>query len=57
MNQLNIEDFMKIKFESDDDLPLCKTFKFLDIIIAAAAVLEKNDKYPQTFLHECAYKL
>ena len=57
MNQLNIEDFMKIKFESDDDLPLCKTFKFLDMIIAAAAVLEKNDKYPQTFLHECAYNL
>ena len=49
---------MKIKFESDDDLPLCKTFNILDMITAAAAVLEKNGKYhPQTFLHECAYKL
>ena len=49
---------MKIKFESDDDLNLCKTFNILDMIIAAASVLEKNGKYyPQTFLHECAYKL
>ena len=56
--QINKEDFMKIKFESDDDLPLCKTFNILDMITAAAAVLEKNGKYhPQTFLHECAYKL
>ena len=29
---------MKIKFESDDDLPLSKTFNVLDIIIVAASV-------------------
>ena len=52
------KDFMKIKFESDDDLNLHKAFNILDMIIAAASVLEKNGKYyPQTFLHECAYKL
>ena len=33
---------MKIKFESDDDLPLGKTFNILNIIIAVASVLEKN---------------
>ena len=49
---------MKIRFESDDDLPLVKTFSISDTIIVAASVLEKNGKYyPQIFLHECAYKL
>ena len=52
------KDFMKIKFESDDDLPLSKTFNILDMIIDVASALEKNGKYyPQTFLHEYAYKL
>ena len=36
---------MKIKFESDHDLPLGETFIVLDMINAAAPVLEKNCKY------------
>ena len=49
---------MKIKFESDNDLPLGKTLNIVDMIIVVASVLEKNGKYyPQIFLHECAYKL
>ena len=49
---------MKTRFESDDDLPLDKTFSISDMIIVAASVLEKNGKYyPQFFAHECAYKL
>ena len=48
---------MKIKFESDKHLPLCKTFNIVDIIVVAS-VLEKNGKYyPQIFVHECTYKL
>ena len=51
------KDFMKIKFESDDDLPLDKTFNIPDVIIVIASVLEKNGKYyPQIFLRECADK-
>ena len=51
------KDFMKIRFESDDDLPLGKIFNIVDIIVAAY-VLEKNGKYhPQFFLHEWADKL
>ena len=43
---------MKIKFESDDDLPFGKKFNILDIIILVASVLEINDKYyPQVFLY------
>ena len=41
--------FMKIKFESDDDLPLGKTFNTTDMIIAVASVLESKGKYPQFF--------
>ena len=49
---------MKIKFESNDDLPLGKTFHILDMIVVVASVLEKDGKfYPLIFLHKCAYKL
>ena len=49
---------MKTRFESDDDLPLDKTFSISDMIIVAGSVLEKNSKYyPQNLLHEYAYKL
>ena len=41
---------MKIRFESDDDLPLGKTFIIVGMVIVAASVLEKNGKYyPQFF--------
>ena len=33
------KDFMKINFESDDNLPLGKTFNIIDMIIAVATVL------------------
>ena len=36
---------MKIRFESDDDLSLGKTFNIPDMIIVTASVLEKNVKY------------
>ena len=52
------EDFMKIKFESNNDLSLGKTFNLLDMIIVVVSVLEKKCKYyPQIILHESAYKL
>ena len=50
--------FMKIRFESDDHLVLGKIFNIVDMINVVVSVLEKNAKYyPQSFLHECAYKL
>ena len=39
------KDFMKIRFESVDDFLSSKTFNILDMIIAAASVLERNGKY------------
>ena len=45
------KDFIKIKFESDDDLPLSKTLNILDVIFVAVPVLEKDGKYyPKIFL-------
>ena len=39
------KDFMKIRFESVDDFLSSETFNILDMIIAAASVLERNGKY------------
>ena len=40
---------MKIRFESDVDLPLGKTFDILDMIIAVASALEKMVNIIQNF--------
>ena len=48
------KDFMKIKFNSDDNLPLNKTLKLQNITINIRSVFEDNGKYyPQVFLDEC----
>ena len=44
------KDFMKIRFQSDGNLPLGETFSISDMIIAAVFVFEKNSKfYAQMF--------
>ena len=46
------KEFMNIKFESDEDFLLSKTFNIFDMIIVAPFFLEKNDRYySETFLH------
>ena len=52
------EKYMKIKFNSDDELPLSKTIEIPSMIIVVRAVFHKNNKYyPQDFLGESLYKL
>ena len=52
------KDYMKIKFNSDDDLPLNKQLKFTSLTIIITTVFEEDGKYyPQMFLHECLYEL
>ena len=52
------ENYMKIKFNSDDKLPLNKTIEISRMIIAVRAIfLENNKYYPLVFLDECLYKL
>ena len=51
------KDFMKIRFESDHDLPLGKILNIPSLIIATRSVFqEDNNYYPQVYLHECLYK-
>ena len=52
------KDFMKIKFNSDDNLPLNKILKIHICTIVIRFVFEEDGKYyPQVFLDECLYEL
>ena len=45
------KDFIKIRFESDDNLPLGKILS-----IPGSVFQEGNKYYSQVLLHECVYK-
>ena len=52
------EKYMKIKFNSDDELLLNKKIEIPSMIIVVRAVFHENNKYyPQFFLDECLYEL
>ena len=52
------KDYMKIKFNSDDDLPLNKPLKFHLMTITIRRVFEEDGKrYPQVFLDDALYEL
>ena len=49
---------MKIKFDSDDELPLNKMVEIPTVIIVVRAVFQENNKfYPHVFLNECLCKI
>ena len=49
---------MKIKSNSDDDLPLNKQLKLKNMIITIRSVFEEDGKlYPQVFLDDTLYEL
>ena len=49
---------MKIKFNSDDSLPLNKIVKFCVLTIIIRNVFEKYGKYySQIFLDDCLYEI
>ena len=49
---------MKIKFNSDDDLPLNKLLKFHNMTIIIRSVFEEDGKlYAQVFLDDTLYEL
>ena len=52
------KDYMKTKFNSDDDLPLNKSLKFHLMTITIRSVFEEDGKlYPQVFLDDTLYEL
>ena len=52
------KDYMKIKFDSDDDLSLNKPLKFHAVTITIRSVFEEDGKlYLQLFLDNTLYEL
>ena len=52
------KDYMKIKFNSDDNLPLNKPLKFHNMTITVRSVFKEDGKlYPQVFLENTLYEL
>ena len=52
------KDYMKIKFNSDDDLPLNKQLKFHNMTITIRSVFEEDGKlYPQVFVDDTLHEL
>ena len=50
------KNYMKIKIDSDDNLPLYKVLKFHALTVIIRSVFERDGKYyPQIFLDECLY--
>ena len=50
--------YMKIKFSSDDELPLSNPLKFHAMTIIIRSVFEEDDKlYPENFLGVALYEL
>ena len=52
------KDFMKIKFNSNENLPLNKILKLHNFTVVVRPVFQEDNKYyPQDFLDECLYEL
>ena len=52
------KDYMKIKFDSNDNLPLNKILKFRVLTNFIKNIFEKDGKcYPQIFLDDCLYEV
>ena len=52
------KDYTKIKFNSDDNLPLDKSLKFYSTTVTIRCIFKEDNKlYPQVFLDEALYNL
>ena len=52
------KDYMKVRFSSDDNLPLNKQLKFYSITVTIRCVFSEDNKlYPQLSLDEALYSL
>ena len=52
------KDYMKIRFNSDDNLPLNKPLKFHNMTITIRSIFEEDGQlYPQVFLDDTLYEL
>ena len=52
------DNYMKIKFNTDDNIPINKIIYFSTITIIIRSITKKDDKYyPQLFLDDCLYEV
>ena len=52
------DNYMKIKLNTDDNIPLNKIIYFPTITLVIRSITKKDDKcYPQLFLDDCLYKV
>ena len=51
------KDYTKIKFNSNDDLPLNKLLKCHNMIMIIRSVFEDGKLYPQVYLDDTLYEL
>ena len=52
------DNYMKIKLNTDDNIPLNKIIYFPTITLIIRSITKKDDKcYPQLFLDDCLYKV
>ena len=52
------KNYRKIDINTEDDLPLKESLKFLTLIVNINLVLQTDNKlYPQIYLDECFYEL
>ena len=50
--------YCKVSINTEEDLPLKKSLKFLTLTVNVNLVLQANQKlYPQIYLNECFYEL
>ena len=48
---------MKIRFKTNDDLPLSKIIKIhVCVVIVSSIFKEDNEYHPQVLLHDCFYE-
>ena len=51
------KDYMKIKFNSDDNLPVKKPLKFHSMTITISSIFKDGKLHPQLFLDDALYDL
>ena len=52
------DNYMKIKFNTDDNIPINKIIYFPTITIIIRSITKKDDEYyPQLFLDDCLYEV
>ena len=51
------KDFMKIKFNTDDNLPLNKPLKLHLLTTIVRCIFEDGKFYPQLYLNDCFYEV